>query len=302
MDKEGRHVRNEGQTFGVTVDVIKAPRLPRPDQDQAGLTATAATSSGAAAASSTDLSGPRDVKWGDQAGLTATSLPSVASAQITVISIGTRTSAQIMNDDATVEMRNTFWKKQHHGYRKPVKDVRLDPQLARRVCATLLSRSDINDKDVEVIPVDCRRFHGKFQGRPGLHRQVQCEYLQDTHRMDKFVDYLLQVADPLSFTRNPKKRVICFYCNAGEHRSVAFAALFAAYAREQGSSVECIHTCSELWSRRSCGKCSACTTNPHDDMVTWFANFFVGRRRNPRRCHEFPFHVPKWGPKRTRQA
>ena len=48
--------------------------------------------------------------------------------------------------------------------------------------------------------------------------------------------------------------VIAFYCNAGEHRSVAMAELFGGV--HEGSRVH--HLCSGVWRRKYCGGCDEC--------------------------------------------
>ena len=47
--------------------------------------------------------------------------------------------------------------------------------------------------------------------------------------------------------------VVAFWCNAGEHRSVAAA---EAYARARGGRA--LHLCAEQWHYRGCGMCREC--------------------------------------------
>ena len=50
-----------------------------------------------------------------------------------------------------------------------------------------------------------------------------------------------------------RRRIVAFWCNAGEHRSVAAA---EAYARARGGRA--LHLCAERWHYRSCGMCREC--------------------------------------------
>ena len=49
-------------------------------------------------------------------------------------------------------------------------------------------------------------------------------------------------------------RVMAFWCNAGEHRSVAMADSYHAAA--EGATV--FHLCRHQWHYRGCGGCAAC--------------------------------------------
>ena len=48
--------------------------------------------------------------------------------------------------------------------------------------------------------------------------------------------------------------VIAFYCNAGEHRSVAMAELFG---RLHEANIQ--HLCNGVWRRKYCGGCAECS-------------------------------------------
>jgi len=65
-----------------------------------------------------------------------------------------------------------------------------------------------------------------------------------------------QAAEAVAFwsSRGSRGRcVVAFWCNAGEHRSVAAA---EAYARAQGGRA--LHLCAEQWHYRGCGMCPEC--------------------------------------------
>ena len=133
---------------------------------------------------------------------------------------------------------------------------------------------------VALIVVDCRNFHGTFNGHVGLHYGVQREYLEDRRGVNKFVGNLIdQGVDPVMLGDRSEKHIVAFYCNAGEHRSVAFAAMFGYYADMAGCDVDVKHVCKALWSRRSCGQCRQCTTVPHTDILEWLQEYFDTRRR-----------------------
>ena len=132
---------------------------------------------------------------------------------------------------------------------------------------------------VALIVVDCRNFHGTFNGHVGLHYGVQREYLEDRRGMNKFVDNLIdQGVDPVRLGDRSEKHIVAFYCNAGEHRSVAFAAMFGQYASNAGFDVDVKHVCKQLWFRRSCGQCRECTCVPHPDNIKRFADYFARLR------------------------
>ena len=59
------------------------------------------------------------------------------------------------------------------------------------------------------------------------------------------------------YLRTPEARehIFCFYCNAGEHRSVAMAETFRGFLKVRAPVV---HSCSPAWRRRYCGGCAAC--------------------------------------------
>ena len=139
--------------------------------------------------------------------------------------------------------------------------------------------------EVALTCVDCRFFHGRFAGHVGLHEEVQKEYLDDLREMNALVDYLIeQGVDPESFAREGagrhgrRKHIVAFFCNAGEHRSVALAAMFAHYAKNMHCEVEIRHMCTKLWGRRSCGQCARCTDRPCSANLSAFAQYFDARR------------------------
>ena len=105
-----------------------------------------------------------------------------------------------------------------------------DQDLARRLLAEWYGHEFPNECTIDFV--DCRNFHGTGFGHVGLHPDYQQEYLvkQDNawalwRLCEDFCDR--HGAYPLNFdeAKPTLQRVFIFYCNAGEHRSVAFAAL-----------------------------------------------------------------------------
>ena len=100
---------------------------------------------------------------------------------------------------------------------KPRRDAQLELPLARQVVATMLRLPEF-PPHVALIVVDCRNFHGTFNGHVGLHYDVQREYLEDRRGVNKFVDNLIdQGVDPVMLGDRSEKHTVAFYCRAGEH-------------------------------------------------------------------------------------
>ena len=74
--------------------------------------------------------------------------------------------------------------------------------------------------------------------------------------------------------------VVAFWCNAGEHRSVCAAALFADWLAQQGLERSVVHLCAPLWDHRSCGGCAECnpyrTDGRRDEAYANFARAMRG--------------------------
>ena len=187
-------------------------------------------------------------------------------------------------------MRKVFWKDDAGSGGRPIstrggRQKRLDINLARQVVADWMKVPKL-PSDTVLTCVDCRGFYGTFNGHAGLHEDVQREYFAQNNDMNACIDYLIQNdVDPVTLAQEgggrhdrPKQHIVAFYSNAGEHRSVALAALFAQYAENKGCKVDIRHICSSLWSRRSCGQCSLCPNRPTDVILNMFKQAFDTRR------------------------
>ena len=69
---------------------------------------------------------------------------------------------------------------------------------------------------------------------------------------------LHEVLAQLPSLQQRSPRVVAFWCNAGEHRSVACAELYAGSLAQQGVPHELVHLCGECWDQRGCGGCREC--------------------------------------------
>jgi len=158
--------------------------------------------------------------------------------QVLVVSLGTRTLAQaVPSSNSANEMRRLFWDKGDK-----VRGATLTKGLARRLIEECYG---LEFRDCIFEAIDCRMFHGETYGHVGLHPPYQTEYLIAVGSNRRALQTMCHTltkevgAYPLQFKpNNPRlQRVFIFYCNAGEHRSVAFAALCGAMFRTQGAKV-----------------------------------------------------------------
>jgi hypothetical protein len=113
--------------------------------------------------------------------------------------------------------------------------------------------------------VDCTPLSG-FTGDPhfdraghvGMNARIQAAVLR--HRA--FANVLTSVKQAAACIAEGKRLAIVFWCNAGEHRSVACAESFARWLRTQFPAEHVVrHFCADQWGRRGCGfwRCPSCT-------------------------------------------
>ena len=173
-------------------------------------------------------------------------LPFQLRHQILCVSLGTRTTAQVFDTGAAAELRTLFW-----ADRRKLRGVTWQSNdLARRVLTEAYRFSFPDACTFDLI--DCREFHGKLMGHVGLHPTYQKEYLDayNAQALQYLCDELCGThrAYPLEYQSSNVnlQRVFVFYCNAGEHRSVSFAALVGAMMEQCGAKVRLIQTSSEI--------------------------------------------------------
>ena len=183
-----------------------------------------------------------------------------------VASMGTRTLTYSYPGNAGArQMQETMWprNRQYVGGRKtPMARPELDLALATRAvtaCGDELSQAQ------GIAFVDCTRLSGftgepafDAQGHVGRHEQIQAAYV----RHQRFPDIVSELVTPVQSILAGTRMAVVFWCNAGEHRSVACAEMFcrwlaAVLPPTQGA--HCIrHLCASEWTRRGCGNCSRC--------------------------------------------
>lgn len=210
---------------------------------QAGVTASAAQAgvTAAAAGASASSAGPA-------------APPALSTPKVTICSFGTRTLASVLRGVPAVrEMYDLCWGKDASGSQKR-NEVPLEILTE---CMTEYFQIRAPDPGVYLHFVDCRSLYepristGKHVG---LHEDLCWGYM--TQVKNRQVLNSLQ-AGYQDYLRTPEARehIFCFYCNAGEHRSVAMAETFRAFLEVRAPVVHC---CSPAWRRRYCGGCAAC--------------------------------------------
>jgi len=140
-----------------------------------------------------------------------------------------------------------------------------------------------DDVKVRMCFIDCRSLYepkisdGKHVG---LHEKLQWGYVLQcdaTDVIDQLRNGLAKLADTTLFG---------FYCNAGEHRSVAMAELFSHYLLSAfpQARVDLRHVCHSIWRRRYCGGCADCMvrTGIHQQALQAL-NAQLSRPRSPGR-------------------
>ena len=177
-------------------------------------------------------------------------------------------------------MRDRLWPR--HGRLDHKQRARLF-QNEEAKAAVLHCLPRVHAEDVTVHLVACTRLHeihddgtGRakaVRGHVGTHplmmqgfmEQPEMRYIYD--RMRRILPQVLEGGN----------HVIAFYCNAGEHRSVAVRefvnyclrdATFGSLAPSLPFSLASSDLCKALWDRRGCGQCRACSTSPVSQLRT----------------------------------
>ena len=172
-------------------------------------------------------------------------LPFQLRHQILCVSLGTRTTVQAFDTGAAAELQKLFWADRRKIYGVAWQST----ALARRVLTEAYGDPFPDDCTFDLI--DCRKFHGRLMGHVGLHPNYQKEYLEapNVQALQYLCDELCGThrAYPLEYQSSgvSLQRVFVFYCNAGEHRSVAFAALVGNMMEQCGAKARLIQSSSE---------------------------------------------------------
>ena len=177
-------------------------------------------------------------------------------ASITVCSFGTRTLTQCTNNEHAQAMHDIMWPS------KGWADRRLDYSLARNALTAA-----VPGKWTSIVFVDCRSLWEPWPkvaaGHVGLHEKLQLAYMQQLQQgAGEVANQARQWANPWNFKGYCGKVLICFFCNAGEHRSVAMAEVHAGYLDKHfpgRRTHEVLHLCRDYWRWKYCGGCMECT-------------------------------------------
>ncbi len=271
-----------GTTAQPGTDITSAPSVPRPVVElqpapsapdvpaqaaastaKAGMTAPAAKAAtppedAAAKAGMTARAAPalKKVRIGEPQ---AKAAPQVARfttvpqdrLHIEVCSFGTRTLAQCFASRAAQEMRDTMWPRTRQSTQGDLRNT-LDPTVAARALSGLYPT-----EFERVHCINCRGLHGEMGQHCGMHPTLLGEYL-DRSNARALRNIMTEIRDevlPLSHERT----LLAFWCNAGEHRSVAMCLVTKQWLeRALHIHIKMTHHCQALWSRRSCGGCREC--------------------------------------------
>jgi hypothetical protein len=118
--------------------------------------------------------------------------------------------------------------------------------------------------------IDCTPLSG-FTGDPhfdraghvGMHERIQAAVLR--HRA--FEGVLAKLKQAAGHIADGKRLAIVFWCNAGEHRSVACAESFARWLGVKYPAEHVVrHFCADQWTRRGCGGWSCPSCREHSEV------------------------------------
>ncbi len=198
-----------------------------------------------------------------------------------IVPFGTRTRAQTrtFRNSVAERVRHEMWPRrgeQRRGVRY------LDKELGEEaVRLALLRTGEVDETEVvHVCLIDCTVLHWADArlAHIGSHHWISRRFMDQTHTVQMVADQCVRAE---RMWKPASVRVLAFYCNAGEHRSVSMAEL---YARATGFAPELnvIHMGRELWSYRSCGGCAECDPCvEHGDRrvaIGIFSRVLQGRR------------------------
>ena len=184
-----------------------------------------------------------------------------------VCSMGTRTlTYSYPSNRCAKQMHQAMWPRaQYVGQRQVHRErIRLNHELAKMAAGGCGSEFSFCE---ETVLVDCTHLSGftaahafDSQGHVGMHELIQ----QACVRHARFPDMVSQLVIPVEKILWGARLAVVFWCNAGEHRSVACAEIFrrwlAAVLPPANGEHVVRHLCSSEWTRRGCGNCSRCRT------------------------------------------
>ena len=198
-----------------------------------------------------------------------------------LVSFGTRTLAEAYKYGTNwhaIAMRDRLWPR--HGRLEHRERARLF-QNEEAKAAVLHCLPEVHAEDVTVHLVACTRLHEIHEdgtgranavwGHVGTHPLMMQGFVEQP-QMQYIYDQMREILPQVLAGGN---HVIAFYCNAGEHRSVAMRE-FVRYCLCDGQVVQGATAfslasddlCKALWDRRGCGQCSACSTSPVSQVRT----------------------------------
>jgi len=201
---------------------------------------------------------------------------------VMLVSFGTRTLAEVFHfvtNWNAIAMKGRLWPR-HQRRLQNWERARLF-QNEEAKAAVLHCLPDLQARDVTVHLVDCTRLHEIHEdgsgrgnavwGHVGTHPSMMQGFMEQPE-MRYIYDRMRRILPQVEEGGN---HVIAFYCNAGEHRSVAVRE-FVRYCLcdatvVQGAvafSLASSDLCKALWDRRGCGQCSACSTSPVSQVRT----------------------------------
>ena len=88
-----------------------------------------------------------------------------------------------------------------------------------------------------------------------------CKYVhQQCREALRDLNKLFEIEAGLTASGSPRQRMalICFFCNAGQHRSVGMAEVFKRMLDELDVSSEICHVCDSCWRSKYCMGCVSC--------------------------------------------
>ena len=185
--------------------------------------------------------------------------------KVVVVSFGTRTLQRVLHQSRNARlMKDACWGDRSGRYE------RLEHSLLQYCMGDLVaSRFGDDTRCVASHFVDCRPLWRpkSDQGHVGLHADLQVQYQNQSSCRQIYrgckeavagLTALIQNANSISRGGVKMVAVVGFYCNAGEHRSVAMAEVFKRYLDSSQFTAETCHSCDSVWRRKFCQGCDQC--------------------------------------------
>ena len=210
-----------------------------------------------------------------------------------LVSFGTRTLAQVYDygtNMPAIAMRDRLWPRQHRRLQHSERARLFQNEEAK--AAVLHCLPEVHAEDVTVHLVACTRLHeihddgtgraNAVWGHVGTHPLMMQGFVEQREMKDIY-DQLREILPQVLAGGN---HVIAFWCNAGEHRSVAVRE-FVHYclfnvgwlARSLPFRLASSDLCKALWDRRGCGQCCACSTSSLSQVRTDAQRAFMNALR-----------------------